>query len=112
MRSASVDFPWSMWAMIEKLRMCAWSAMSATTQDRPPAAAPVVAADGGAGRKGVSGTRRQAVVVGGRSPARRGRWSYAPGRRLVAGGRRPSDDGADLHADTPGAHPRVGRLSD
>src|SRR5690349_8979746 len=27
MRSASVDFPWSMWAMIEKLRMCAWSAM-------------------------------------------------------------------------------------
>src|SRR5688572_2492871 len=25
MRSASVDFPWSMWAMIEKLRMCAWS---------------------------------------------------------------------------------------
>jgi hypothetical protein len=29
MRSASVDLPWSMWAMIEKLRMCAWSAMSA-----------------------------------------------------------------------------------
>jgi len=29
MRSASVDFPWSMWAMIEKLRMCAWSAMAA-----------------------------------------------------------------------------------
>src|SRR3954447_24782195 len=29
MRSASVDFPWSMWAMIEKLRMCAWSAMDA-----------------------------------------------------------------------------------
>src|SRR5436309_12853333 len=27
MRSASVDFPWSMWAMIEKLRMRAWSAM-------------------------------------------------------------------------------------
>src|SRR5215203_6139418 len=25
-RSASVDLPWSMWAMIEKLRMCAWSA--------------------------------------------------------------------------------------
>ena len=25
MRSASVDLPWSMWAMIEKLRMCAWS---------------------------------------------------------------------------------------
>src|SRR3954464_11677320 len=24
MRSASVDFPWSMWAMVEKLRMC-WS---------------------------------------------------------------------------------------
>jgi hypothetical protein len=22
MRSASVDFPWSMWAMIEKFRMC------------------------------------------------------------------------------------------
>src|SRR3954454_1109974 len=29
MRSASVDLPWSMWAMIEKLRMCAWSAMDA-----------------------------------------------------------------------------------
>ncbi len=27
MRSASVDLPWSMWAMIEKLRMRAWSAM-------------------------------------------------------------------------------------
>src|SRR3954464_350952 len=27
MRSASVDFPWSMWAMIEKFRMWAWSAM-------------------------------------------------------------------------------------
>src|SRR4051794_9914809 len=27
MRSASVDFPWSMWAMIEKLRMRDWSAM-------------------------------------------------------------------------------------
>ncbi len=25
MRSASVDLPWSMWAMIEKLRMWAWS---------------------------------------------------------------------------------------
>src|SRR5207245_8332597 len=25
MRSASVDLPWSMWAMIEKLRMSAWS---------------------------------------------------------------------------------------
>ena len=31
MRSASVDFPWSMWAMIEKLRMCAWSAMRRVT---------------------------------------------------------------------------------
>src|SRR3954468_20559340 len=28
MRSASVDLPWSMWAMIEKLRMCAWSGMA------------------------------------------------------------------------------------
>jgi hypothetical protein len=28
MRSASVDLPWSMWAMIEKLRMCAWSVMA------------------------------------------------------------------------------------
>ena len=27
MRSASVDFPWSMWAMIEKFRMWAWSDM-------------------------------------------------------------------------------------
>src|SRR5215218_899596 len=31
MRSASVDFPWSMWAMIEKLRMWAWSAIYAAT---------------------------------------------------------------------------------
>src|SRR5262245_60218353 len=29
-RSASVDLPWSMWAMIEKLRMCAWSATRRT----------------------------------------------------------------------------------
>jgi hypothetical protein len=29
MRSASVDFPWSIWAMIEKFRMWAWSAMGA-----------------------------------------------------------------------------------
>jgi hypothetical protein len=28
MRSASVDFPWSMWAMIEKLRILDWSAMA------------------------------------------------------------------------------------
>jgi hypothetical protein len=28
MRSASVDLPWSMCAMIEKLRMCAWSVMA------------------------------------------------------------------------------------
>src|SRR6266480_1558101 len=28
-RSASVDLPWSMWAMIEKLRMWAWSAITA-----------------------------------------------------------------------------------
>jgi hypothetical protein len=27
MRSASVDLPWSMWAMIEKFRMWAWSVM-------------------------------------------------------------------------------------
>jgi hypothetical protein len=25
MRSARVDFPWSMWAMIEKFRMWDWS---------------------------------------------------------------------------------------
>jgi hypothetical protein len=30
MRSARVDFPWSMWAMIEKLRMRLWS------DKRPP----------------------------------------------------------------------------
>src|SRR3954447_19073642 len=27
MRSASVDFPWSMWAMMQKLRILLWSAM-------------------------------------------------------------------------------------
>jgi hypothetical protein len=27
MRSASVDLPWSMWAMIEKLRILDWSAI-------------------------------------------------------------------------------------
>src|SRR3712207_1089394 len=43
MRSASVDFPWSMWAMIEKLRMCAWSAMSAG--ERLRGAAPEPAAE-------------------------------------------------------------------
>src|SRR5215207_2101058 len=36
MRSASVDLPWSMWAMIEKLRMCAWS--TTCLQGRAPAA--------------------------------------------------------------------------
>jgi hypothetical protein len=29
MRSASVDFPWSMWAMIEKLRMLSAGAATA-----------------------------------------------------------------------------------
>src|SRR4051794_40778444 len=53
MRSASVDFPWSMWAMIEKLRMCAWSAMAARLRI-------------GAGRRGGSERRdaRQRLVVG------------------------------------------------
>jgi hypothetical protein len=42
MRSASVDFPWSMWAMIEKFRMWAWSAMA---EDRLRGAARHPAAD-------------------------------------------------------------------
>src|SRR3954464_15821872 len=41
MRSARVDFPWSMWAMIEKFRMWAWSA----TQERLRGGAPQPAAD-------------------------------------------------------------------
>src|SRR5207253_3175662 len=40
MRSASVDFPWSMWAMIEKLRM-----LSAGARTRPMLGAPQPAAD-------------------------------------------------------------------
>src|SRR3954447_8953229 len=40
MRSASVDFPWSMWAMIEKLRM-----LSAGARTRPMLGAPEPAAD-------------------------------------------------------------------
>ena len=36
MRSASVDFPWSMWAMIEKFRMWAWSDMGARTGYEAP----------------------------------------------------------------------------
>src|SRR3954447_3306187 len=55
MRSASVDFPWSMWAMIEKLRMCAWSAMDARL--RIGAVAP-----GGSEQR----DDRQRVVVGDR----------------------------------------------
>src|SRR4051812_18036025 len=39
MRSASVDFPWSMWAMIEKLRM-----LSAGARTRPMLGAPQPAA--------------------------------------------------------------------
>jgi hypothetical protein len=34
MRSASVDFPWSMWAMMEKLRMCCWSAKALLDYER------------------------------------------------------------------------------
>src|SRR6185503_1985563 len=39
MRSASVDFPWSMWAMIEKLRMRDWSVMGGGPRVRGSAAA-------------------------------------------------------------------------
>ena len=35
MRSASVDLPWSMCAMIEKLRMCAWSMADQLRAKRP-----------------------------------------------------------------------------
>src|SRR3954451_2488913 len=35
MRSASVDLPWSMWAMIEKLRMWCWSAMGRACRLEP-----------------------------------------------------------------------------
>src|SRR3954452_16482952 len=47
MRSASVDFPWSMWAMIEKLRMC-WSGRAMPSLERldaPPEATGDQAAD-------------------------------------------------------------------
>src|SRR6059058_5040750 len=36
MRSASVDFPWSMWAMIEKLRMCVGSRIGRMYGSRDP----------------------------------------------------------------------------
>src|SRR6266536_3259724 len=75
MRSASVDLPWSMWAMIEKLRMCAWSAMRAAIQDRrrrgagaggPTAAAPRArSADRRAGRQRLVVGQRDAVAAGG-----------------------------------------------
>src|SRR5204862_2135835 len=39
MRSASVDFPWSMWAMMLKLRMWAWSAMAHERLGAAPEAA-------------------------------------------------------------------------
>src|SRR3954464_13742052 len=39
MRSASVDFPWSMWAMIEKLRMFWAGRVTARSRLEPPAEA-------------------------------------------------------------------------
>src|SRR2546423_8278899 len=45
MRSARVDFPWSMWAMMEKLRIWAWSvAMRRTRLGRPALGAAAEAA--------------------------------------------------------------------
>src|SRR4051812_7218034 len=55
MRSASVDLPWSMWAMIEKLRMCAWSAMDARLR-----------IGAGARRGSERGRDRERLVVGDR----------------------------------------------
>src|SRR6266536_4931769 len=75
MRSASVDLPWSMWAMIEKLRMCAWSAMRAAIQDRrrrgagaggPTPAAPCArSADRRAGRQRLVVGQRDTVAPAG-----------------------------------------------
>src|SRR5437588_77692 len=47
MRSASVDLPWSMWAMIEKLRMRRWSAMGVAFEDMPRGAVAGEVAVGG-----------------------------------------------------------------
>ena len=40
MRSASVDLPWSMWAMIEKLRILLWSMGSRSDGTRAPVGGP------------------------------------------------------------------------
>ena len=37
MRSASVDLPWSIWAMIEKFRMCDWSTRATLSHAAPGA---------------------------------------------------------------------------
>src|SRR3954447_26615792 len=60
MRSASVDLPWSMWAMIEKLRMRLWAAMGWPLRiwraaGRP---APRSAAGARAGQDGLGGLGR------------------------------------------------------
>src|SRR4051794_32604117 len=99
-RSASVDFPWSMWAMIEKLRMCAWSAMAARLRI------------GGGTRRGSEGRDdRQRLVVGNRDPVAAGvlgAVERAVGAReqggvgfAVHGHRDPDRDG---HAEVGGLH--------
>src|SRR5213592_1876195 len=65
MRSASVDLPWSMWAMIEKLRMRRWSAMGLAVQHMD-ARSRLKRAAGGHGDPGARGRGTQALggVVG------------------------------------------------
>src|SRR3954470_19300062 len=77
MRSASVDFPWSMWAMIEKLRMCAWSAMDARL--RIGAGAGAGSERRGGGREGGGGGGAGGGGGGGRRGGRPRRPAPPPG---------------------------------
>src|SRR4051795_6632563 len=97
-RSASVDFPWSMWAMIEKLRMCAWSAMAARLRI------------GRGGRRGSERREdRQRLVVGDRDAVAAG--VLGPVERAVGAGEqggvglalhRHRDADRDGHAEVGG----------
>src|SRR5688572_26671067 len=86
MRSASVDFPWSMWAMIEKLRMWAWSAIGSLqrrARRRPCLGEPAEHTAAGTQLRGIRG-----AVVGntaGMSDLRT-RGAIAGRRVLITGG--------------------------
>src|SRR3954467_1294714 len=76
MRSASVDLPWSMWAMIEKLRMRLWS------DKRPPRI------EVGGRALGREAHRHLDPAVAGVGDRRRPRAAGAGAGRSLSGGRR------------------------